>query len=104
MSGWMRKTLKVQPTVFKVNAQRVLWQKRCDELLDWILCDECIKEKDETFQAGLGLDWFPEYCDGKCKIVKYIFQRDVTERGKKWQTMRMNFLNVCEYGLRLTSL
>ena len=79
MSWWLRKELKVQPTVAEVNAQRVLWQKRCDELLDWILCEYCIKEKDEAFQEGLGLDWIPDNCDGKCKIVQYIFERDVTD-------------------------
>lgn len=65
------------------NAQRVLWQKRCDELLEWILCENCIKEKDEAFQEGLGLDWIPDDCDGKCKIVQYIFERDVTD--KTWR-------------------
>ena len=38
MSGWVRKTLKFQPTEAEVNAQRILWQRRCDELLDMILC------------------------------------------------------------------
>ena len=45
LSWWLRKTLHVKPSVQEVNAQRVLWQKRCDELLEWILCDYCIQEK-----------------------------------------------------------
>ena len=43
LSQWLRKQLKVQPTVQEVNGQRILWQKRYDELLDWILRDYCIK-------------------------------------------------------------
>ena len=40
MSWWLQKTLTVQPTADEVNQQSILWQKRCDELLDWILCDK----------------------------------------------------------------
>ena len=75
------KELKVQPTVQEVNAQCALWQKRCDELLDWLLCDYCIQEKDDAFAEGLGLDWVTDNCDGKCRIVKYIFERAVTHPG-----------------------
>lgn len=46
MSGWVRISLKVNPTVAEVNAPRVLWQRWCDELLDMILCDCCIEEKE----------------------------------------------------------
>lgn len=79
MSGWLQQELKVQPTVQEVNAQSILWQKRCDELLDWILCDYCIKEKDDAFAKGLELDWVPDNCDGKCKIVQYIFELELTD-------------------------
>ena len=79
LSWWLRKTLHVQPSVQEVNAQRVLWQKRCDELLEWILCDYCIQEKDDAFAKRLGLDWVPDNCDGKCKIVQYIFEREITD-------------------------
>ena len=68
-SWWLRKTLHVQPSVQEVNAQRVLWQKRCNELLEWILCDYCIQEKDDAFAKGLELDWVPDNCDDKCKIA-----------------------------------
>ena len=33
----------------------------------------------DAFAKGLGLDWVPDNCDGKCKIVQYIFERDVTD-------------------------
>ena len=45
MSRWLRKELKVQPTVAEVNARRVLWQKRCDELLELILYEKKKKMK-----------------------------------------------------------
>ena len=54
MSCWLRKTLKIQPTLHEVNAQRILCQKRADELLDIILCDDCIKEKDKIYREGEG--------------------------------------------------
>ena len=71
--------MHVQPSVQEVNAQRVLWQKRCDELLEWILCDYCIQEKDDAFAKGLRLDWVPDNCDGKSKIVQHIFEREITD-------------------------
>ena len=36
MSGWLRRQTNVLPTLSQVNAQRVLWQKRCDRLLSLI--------------------------------------------------------------------
>ena len=56
LSWWLRKPLKVQPTVQEVNQQRNIWQKRCYELLDWILCEYCNDEKEDVFDKGLGLD------------------------------------------------
>ena len=32
---------------------------------------------------GLGLDWVPDNCDGKCKIVQYIFEREITD--PRWE-------------------
>ena len=34
--------------------KKILWQKRADELLDIILCDDCIKEKDKIYREGEG--------------------------------------------------
>ena len=56
MSGWFRRQSNVLPTLYEVNAQRVLWQKRCDRLLDNLLCNHCIEDKDEAFAKGQGLD------------------------------------------------
>ena len=42
MRWWLCNEVKVQPTVAEVNAQRVLWKKRCDAFLKWILCKDCI--------------------------------------------------------------
>lgn len=74
MSGWLRKMLKIQPTVQEVNAQRILWQKRTDELLDIILCEDCIKEKDKAYREGVGLDWYPDCCLGSCRRAKYVLK------------------------------
>ena len=73
LSWWLLKTLKVQPTVQEGNQQQILWQKRCYELIDWILCNYRNDEKEDAFDKGLGLDWVPDNCDDKCKIVQYIF-------------------------------
>ena len=39
MSGWLRRQTNVLPTLSQVNVQRVLWQKRCDRLLEHLLCN-----------------------------------------------------------------
>ena len=59
MSGWLRRHSNVLPTLSQVNAQRVLWQKRCDLLLDQVLCNHCIDDKDDAFAEGKGLGWIP---------------------------------------------
>ena len=72
MSGWLRRQTHVLPTLSQVNAQRVLWQKRCDRLLDQLLCNHCNDEKDDAFARGQGLDWIPDNCN-ECSTVRRIF-------------------------------
>ena len=69
-------------TLSQVNAQRVLWQKRCDRLLDHMLCSYCNDAKDEAFARGQGLDWIPDNCC-QCRHVRRIFEQTVTYR--EWQ-------------------
>ena len=82
MSGWLRRQTNVLPTLSQVNAQRVLWQKRCDRLLDHLLCNYCNDAKDEAFARGQGLDWIPNNCN-ECSTVRCIFEQTVTYR--EWQ-------------------
>ena len=86
MSGWLRRQTNVLPTLFQVNAQRVLWQQRCDRLLDYLLCNYCKDEKDDAFARGQGLDWIPDNCN-ECRTVRCIFEQTVTCR--EWQTPRL---------------
>ena len=86
MSGWLRRQTNVLPTLFQVNAQRVLWQQRCDRLLDYLLCNYCKDEKDDAFARGQGLDWIPDNCN-ECSTVRRIFEQTVTCR--EWQTPRL---------------
>ena len=51
-------------------------------LLDQILCNHCIDDKDDTFAKGKGLDWIPENCC-QCRPIRRIFEQTVTYR--KWQ-------------------
>ena len=83
MSGWLRRQSNVLPTLYQVNAQRVLWQKRCDRLLDYLLCNYCRDEKDDAFAKGQGLDWIPDNCN-ECGTVQRIFKQTVT--CEEWQT------------------
>ena len=82
MSGWLRRQIHVLPTLSQVNAQRVLWQKRCDRLLDDLLCNHCVDAKDDAFARGQGLDWIPDNCC-QCRKVLRIFEQSVTRR--EWQ-------------------
>jgi len=72
MSGWLRRQTHVLPTLSQVNAQCVLWQKRCDRLLDQLLCNYCNNTRDEAFTQGQGLDWIPDNCN-ECRTVRRIF-------------------------------
>ena len=83
MSGWLRRQSNVLPTLFQVNAQRVLWQRRCDRLMDHLLCNYCKEEEDEAFARGQGLDWSPDNCN-ECSTVRRIFEQTVT--CGEWQT------------------
>ena len=78
MSGWLRRQTHVLPTLDQVNAQRVLWQKRCDRLLDKCLCESCCEDKDDAFARGQGLDWIPNNCND-CRLVRRIFEQTVTQ-------------------------
>ena len=86
MSSWLRRHSNVLPTLSQVNAQRVLWQKRCDRLLDGVLCNYCVDDKDDAFAAGKGLDWIPDNCSA-CRPVGRIFEQTVTYR--EWQAPLM---------------
>ena len=86
MSGWLRRHSHVLPTLPQVNAERVLCQKRCDRLLDDILCNHCIDDKDDAFAQGKGLDWIPDNCS-ECRGVGQIFEQTVTHR--EWQAPLM---------------
>ena len=81
-SGWLRRQTNVLPTLSQVNAQSVLWQKRCDRLLDHLLCNYCNDAKDDAFARGQGLDWIPDNCS-ECRGVRRIFEQTVTYR--EWQ-------------------
>ena len=76
MSGWLRRQSNVLPTLSQVNAQRVLWQKRCDRLLNHLLCNYCNDAKDDAFARGQGLDWIPDNCN-ECNKVQRIFEQTV---------------------------
>ena len=79
MSGWLRRQTNVLPTLSQINAQRVLWQKRCDRLLDYLLCNYCTEAKDKAFANGQGLDWIPDNCSD-CRSVLHVFEQTVTQR------------------------
>ena len=79
MSGWLRRQTHVLPTLSQVNAQRVMWQKRCDRLLDYLLCNPCTEAKDQAFANGQGLDWISDNCSD-CRSVSHVFEQTVTHR------------------------
>ena len=83
MSGWLRRQTNALPTLFQVKGQRVLWQRRCDRLMDHLLRNYCIDAKDEAFARGQGLYWIPDNCN-ECNTVRRIFEQTVTCR--EWQT------------------
>ena len=82
ISGWLRRHSNVLPSLSQVNAQRVLWQKRCDRLLDVILCNHCKDDKDDAFARGQALDWILDNCC-QCRDARRIFEQTVTYQ--EWQ-------------------
>lgn len=66
------------PTLIEdLNEQRGLWQARCEHLLNWMLCDNCVVEMTRAFERGEGITWNDTNCDGRCKTVGRIFQQGV---------------------------
>ena len=53
-----------------------------DRLLDQVLCNHCIDEKDVAFAQGKGLDWISDNCS-ECRTVRLIFEKTVTYQ--EWQ-------------------
>ena len=82
MSGWLRRQTNVLPTLSQVNAQRVLWQKLCDRLLDHLLCNYCNDEKDDAFARGQGLDWIPDNCNNAARSDAFLNKPSPTGNGK----------------------
>ena len=78
MSWWLRRQICYSPSLEQVNRQRVIWQTRCDRLMDMLLCEHCMNEKDKAYEEGEGLQWNPN-CDGSCRRVAYIL-RDINHR------------------------
>ena len=39
MEWWVRKQICYEPSLERVNRQRVIWQTRCDRLMDMLLCN-----------------------------------------------------------------
>ena len=78
MAWWVRKQICYEPSLERVNRQRVIWQTRCDRLMDMLLCNHCIDEKDQAYEKGEGLQWSPN-CDGTCRRLAYIL-RDMTHK------------------------
>ena len=64
------------PTLEEVNRQRVLWQRRCDNLLDKLLCEYCMEDKDRAYAGGVGLDWRPVDCSD-CRSIRWILEEHV---------------------------
>ena len=79
LAKWVQEQEKRLPSVEDVNRQRVLWQRRCDKLLDRLLCEYCQNEKDQAFQQGRGLDWRPTDCH-ECRFVRNIFDDYVSDK------------------------
>lgn len=78
LANYIKRQLSVKPTREELNRQRVLWQRRCDKLLDKLLCEYCIDDKDDAFEKGRGMDWRPTDCS-ECRIIRYILDEFVTD-------------------------
>ena len=98
MSGWLRRHSNVLPTLSQVNAQHLLWQKRCDRLLDQILWNRCIDDKDNAFAEGKGLNWIPDNCS-ECRTVRRIFEQTPTGNGRNPRCMLIMNRTPCGLGI-----
>lgn len=62
------------PTIINdLNEQRLLWQRRVDLLLEYMLCDDCVCDKSAAFARGEGIVWNDSDCDlANCKVASRI--------------------------------
>lgn len=102
MSGWVRKMIKFQSTVAEVNAQSILWQRPCDELLDMILCDCCINEKIKPFKQGKAWNRSLTIALNVKESNIFFNKRSQIADGWSMKTMQMSYRNACGNGPLLT--
>lgn len=50
---------ELEATVRDQQQESRMWQKRLDLVLDQVLGNECIEDKDDAQYAGKGLHWVP---------------------------------------------
>ena len=66
--------------LMRTEELRLMWQRRCDGLLDILLCDDCIADKDEAYAAGDGRNWYPQNCRvNHCGHVKHKLRNPLPE-------------------------
>lgn len=89
-SRWIRRLKELREEINNIKEQNTtlkgfntryatrsaMWQDRFDDLLDILLCDNCIKEKDSVYQSGddeRAKAWSPSQCC-ICRIYTRFFE------------------------------
>ena len=89
---WLRRQSHVLPTLSQVSAQQVLWQKRCDRLLDGVLRNHRNDSKDDAFAQGKGV------INAKQSDV-YLNKSSPTGNGRNPSCMPMMSRKPCGLGI-----
>lgn len=61
------------------------WQKRLDLILDKVLCNQCIEDKDDAYYAEQGLHWAPSPSCPVCVNLHTSLQAPMPEQASRYK-------------------
>ena len=77
---------ELEATLRDQQQESRMWQKRLDLVLDQVLSNECIEDKDDAQYAGKGLHWVPSSRCTLCHRIRTSLQEPMPEHAPRFKT------------------
>ena len=75
---------ELEATLRDQQQESRMWQKRLDLVLDQVLSNECIEDKDDAHYAGEGLHWVPSSRCALCHRIRTSLQEPMPEHAPRF--------------------
>lgn len=76
---------ELEATLWDQQQESHIWQKRVDLVLDQVLSNECIEDKDDAYYAGKGLYWVPSPRCILCHHIRTSLQEPMPEHAPRFK-------------------